>query len=450
MATVSTFLKKSKTNSKGEHPIVLRLADSDNKRAYFSTGFYSTEKYFDTSKEGGGRFFQGRGFKEFTVERKEEDGSTKIYTNKKANDKLAALEDRAHSILRKYNEAHIDWGFEQFRSDFINAPKREYFLSFAEDIIEKEYTSRGRHKSASIAKEAIQSLRIFDPQIEGRSFQDINVKYLNNYIDFCRKKGNSDSTLKIRLGEIRRLFNIAIREKVITKDLYPFSSGKEDGKIRIPKTSPNKTDQYLTIESMRKIANTTFENHVLERTRHLFLFSYYCRGMNWKDMALLSKTSFYPKTVTDETTRQTKQVKVMEYRRSKTKGEFEIQITPTIQRELDWFKENTVPFADYILPIIRVDVEPDKLDAYISQIRKRFNRSLREIAKALELPESQLSISSYTSRHSFAMTLQDKGKPVEIISQALGHQSVETTKHYLAKFSTTKMAEETDINLFDD
>lgn len=36
---------------------------------------------------------------------------------------------------------------------------------------------------------------------------------------------------------------------------------------------------------------------------------------------------------------------------------------------------------------------------------------------------------------------------MEIISQVLGHQSVETTKHYLAKFSSTKMAKETDIDL---
>ena len=136
MATIRIVLKKEKTTPKGEHPIVLRLADSGNKRIQIATGFNSTEKYFDTSKDGG-RFFQGRGVKPFTVERKEEDGSTKIYTNKDANDKLAELEKRAHSILHRYNEEHISWGFEQFRADFSNAPRRELFLTFAEDVMEK-------------------------------------------------------------------------------------------------------------------------------------------------------------------------------------------------------------------------------------------------------------------------------------------------------------------------
>lgn len=104
-------------------------------------------------------------------------------------------------------------------------------------------------------------------------------------------------------------------------------------------------------------------------------------------------------------------------------------------------------YGDYVLPIISLGVAPDKLDEYLMQVRKRFNASLKKIAKELKFPESQQNISIYTARHSFAMTLKNKDKSIEIISQALGHQSVETTKHYLAKFSTTKMAEETDIDL---
>lgn len=449
MATIRTVLKKSKTNAKGEHPIVLRLADSDNKRTHFFTGFYSTEDKFDTSKDGG-RFFQGRGVKAFMVERKEEDGSTKIYTNKDANDKLAALEERAHSILRRYNEDHVDWGFEQFRADFTNAPKRELFLTYAEDVMEKEYRAKGQFQKASIMEDAIQSFKNYDGQLSRKAFQDITPKYLEGYVSFCRKKGNGNGTISIRLREIRRIFNLAIGEKVIKPELYPFSSGKEDGKVRLPKVELSKTDQYLTEESLKKIAKMVMEDQILERTRHLFLFSFYCRGINWKDMALLTKSDFRLAMVTDETTKKSKEVTILQYKRSKTKGTFDILVSSNIQRELDWFKENTELYQDYVLPIISLDVKPEGLDEYLKQRRKRFNRSLRALAKKLQLPESQQNITIYTARHSFAMTLQTAEKPIEIISQALGHQSVETTKHYLAKFSTTKMAEETDINLLDD
>ena len=444
MTKIRSILK-STMDADGKYPVLLCISDR-GKRAYFATGFSATEKEFEVNKEGG-RFTQGKGVRKYFIVRKEEDGSLKSYSNMEANDKLAALETRAKDILRKYNEEHISWGFEQFRADFTNAPKRESFYLFAEDIIEKEYQSRGRFKSAEVARETLHSLELYDAQIKTRSFQDINVRYLEGYMDFCRTKGNSDTTLKIRLEVIRRIYNIAIREKVVLRELYPFSSGKEDGKIRLPKTPPNRANKYLTVDSLLKIESTTFDNYVLERTRHLFLFSYFCRGINWKDMALLRESSFSPKTVVDEDSHESMQVTMMEYRRSKTKGQFEIQVTDKIQKELDWFKEKTPLYSDYVLPIIKVDVEPQKLDVYLSQVRKRFNHSLREIAKELDLPTSQLDISSYTSRHSFAMTLQSMDKPVEIISHALGHQSVATTKHYLDGFSTTRMAQETDIDL---
>lgn len=444
MATIRSILKSSK-DADGRYPILLCISDR-GKRAYFSTGFSATEKEFEVTKEGG-RFIQGKGIKKFCVDRKEEDGSIKSYSNMEANDKLATLETRAKDILRKYNEDHVSWGFEQFRADFTNAPKRESFYAFAKDIIEKEYQSRARYKSAVVARETLHSLELYDAQIQSRSFQDINVRYIEGYMDFCRAKGNSDTTIKIRLEVIRRIYNIAIREKIVPQELYPFSSGKEDGKIRLPKTPPNRTNKYLDVESLYKLENTPFDNHVLERTRHLFLFSYFSRGMNWKDMALLRRSSFSPKTVTDENTHESMQVTIMEYRRSKTKGQFVIQVSEKIQQELDWFKENTALYSDYVLPIIQVDVEPNKLDDYLSQVRKRFNRSLREIAKKLELPDSQLDITSYTTRHSFAMTLLTIDKPIEIISQALGHKDVKTTEHYIEGFSTTRMAEETDIDL---
>lgn len=448
MSAIRIILKKDKTNANGEHPIVLRLADSNNKRAHFSTGFYTTEEFFDTSKEGG-RFYQGRGVKPFTVKRKEEDGRIKLYSNKEANEFLSIMVDRASKIIKKYAEDHVNWGFEQFRADFTNAPKRESFYAFAEDIIEKEYQSLGRFKSAEVARETLHSLNLYDAQIKARSFQDISVRYLEGYMNFCRAKGNSDTTLKIRLEVIRRIYNIAIREKIVTQELYPFSSGKEDGKIHLPKTPPNRTHKYLDVESLYKLESTSFDNHVLERSRHLFLFSYYCRGINWKDMALLKKSSFSPQTVVDENSRQSMQVTMMEYRRSKTKGQFVIQVTDRIQQELDWFKENCSLYSDFVLPIIRVNVEPKKLDAYLSQVRKRFNRSLREIAQKLNLPESQLDITSYTTRHSFAMTMLTTNKPIGIISQALGHKDPKTTEHYIEGFSTTRMAKETDIDLAD-
>lgn len=436
---------KSSGRKDGRRPILLRISDKGN-REYFATGFNATDKEFDGSKDVG-RFVQGRGIPAFNVERREEDGSLHKYSNKEANDKLAELESRASEIIKKYDADHIDWSMEMFRADYVNAPKRKQFYAYACGIIEDVYEKQDRYQKAEIAKDALTSLKKYDKNLEKRTFQDINVKYIQGYIAFCRKAGNSDNTIGMRLREVRRFFNLAISEKLATREQYPFSDGIEEGKAKIPKTPPTKTDQYLPLDSMKELANAQLDDYILDRTRHLFLFSFYCRGINWKDMALLTKDNFYRDMVVDPETKLAHEVTMIRYQRSKTEGVFVIQVTDNIQRELDWFAQNTPLYGNYVLPIVSQNVPADKLDDYLKQIRKRFNRSLKKLAAVLELPESQQDLTIYTARHSFAMAMQNQDKPVEIISQALGHQSVETTKHYLEKFSTTRMAKETDIDL---
>lgn len=439
MAAISIILKKSKTNTKGESPILLRLADSTNKRTTFSTGFWASEKQFDTSC---GRFFQGRGYATFTVQRKEDGGGTKEYTNKEANDKLIELETRARDIIQGYNEQHVNWSFEQFRADFVNAPKRESFLAFAEGIVEADYRAKGAKSTADTIKYTIKALKRFDPELERKSFPEITTKYLERFEAFCTKEGAVPGTISIRMRVIKRIYNIAIRQKLVSRDAYPFSSGSDDGKFKIPATKLTKTHQFLTKESLEKLAAKQFDQPTKERDKHLFLFSFYCDGINWKDMALLTDKNLGWETMDDGT-----EGLFLRYQRAKTHGAFEIYVDKPLQRELDWFKENTVLYKNYLLPIITKDLTDDAIHDYLAQKRQRFNANLKKIAIELEFPKSQLNVTSYHARHSLAMYMFNEQKSIEVISQTLGHQSVKTTKHYLAGFSSKKLSDLKRIDL---
>ena len=48
-------------------------------------------------------------------------------------------------------------------------------------------------------------------------------------------------------------------------------------------------------------------------------------------------------------------------------------------------------------------------------------------------------VTSYTIRHSFAMSLKEQNVPIEMISELLGHKSIKTTQIYLRSFSLEKM-----------
>ena len=47
-------------------------------------------------------------------------------------------------------------------------------------------------------------------------------------------------------------------------------------------------------------------------------------------------------------------------------------------------------------------------------------------------------LTTYAARHSYATMLKNLGVSVEEISESLGHNSIETTRNYLASFSQNR------------
>lgn len=477
---ISVEDRNGKTVNEWLHPVYMRIADRNNKRLHLSTGFIARPDDFDDGKNVG-RYRQGSGVKSFQVIRIV-NGQTEIMTNKVANIELSTIENKANEIIKGYEGKGVNWTLELFKKDYAKNPGRTIFAEYATERI-KELRDSGKPQTAKVLIDALSSFRAFDPKFDKKYIQDLTTDYLGRYITHCEKRGHNPNTISIRLRQIRRVFNIAIDEGLIDRTSYPFTAKG----VSIPESTNSKTECFLPSESLRKIANTQFENPTWERTKHLFLFSYYCRGINWKDMAKLRKSNIT--TATDNKTGEP--CRVISYVRTKTKdtkkkqSELVIKITDPIQRELDWFRDNTALFQNYLLPIITADttiseedykaiknsnssrkfrpetvkaiqtaelsldaLNDDILNEYTNKKRTRFNKELKEIAKAIELPEGQQDLTIYVARHSFAMMMyNEKGLSIDRVSEALGHESTKTTRAYLAKFSINEMAEDTFIDL---
>ena len=91
---------------------------------------------------------------------------------------------------------------------------------------------------------------------------------------------------------------------------------------------------------------------------------------------------------------------------------------------------------DYLVPIVsRSGYSGEQLYNHIRSRFSRNNKNLKELAKALDITE--MTLTSYVSRHTMAMTLQDNQVPREIISQILGHSDLSTTNTYLDSFASS-------------
>ena len=139
-------------------------------------------------------------------------------------------------------------------------------------------------------------------------------------------------------------------------------------------------------------------------------------------------------TSTKQVTELTKKKKdlqngVLAYRRQKTGQQLFIRWEKPMQEIIDKYDTSGTP---YLLPIIR-DMKEDARKQYKSEAHQE-NQSLKKIGKLLGLA---IPLTSYVARHSWASIAKSKNIPIATISEAMGHDSENTTRIYLASLDTT-------------
>ena len=74
----------------------------------------------------------------------------------------------------------------------------------------------------------------------------------------------------------------------------------------------------------------------------------------------------------------------------------------------------------------------------IKSVLKRVNKHLKTIGEAAGI---ETKLTTYIARHSYAVVLKNEGKSIAMISDAMGHESEEVTKHYLESFGNDVLDE---------
>ena len=138
------------------------------------------------------------------------------------------------------------------------------------------------------------------------------------------------------------------------------------------------------------------------------------------------------------------------YRRAKTESKnakiIRIKITDNIQNLLDWFTINTKLVDSHLTPVItRKGYEGQKLYDHIRDRNRKFNKHLKTLGDSDNLKFEGIQLSSYQSRHSYAMRLKNSGIPEDVISEALGHKDLSTTKTYLDSFQNDEIAKANEV-----
>jgi site-specific recombinase XerD len=391
--TTKIVLRKDKKLANGKHPVMLRITFNRKPKYYALKGDQGTitceEKKWNSSI---GRFNRNKEFNHF----------------------LDQYELRAKEVLRELES--IDFTFVAFENKYFRRYDRQKVISYFDHLIEK-LTEEGRLGSANSYKDTRNRITEFKPDIH---FQDLDYHFLERFEKYLLAKGNSINSIGIYMRTLRAVFNKAIAEDLVKEELYPFK------KYKI-KTG-NATKRALTKADMLKIIRYKTEKGSSQwHSLNLFTFSYLTRGMNLKDMALLT----WKKNIVGD---KIVYVRAKTTNTKKTLDPHIIKIEPEIDKILRRYPKK----SDYVFPILEPGLTESTIRHRVKNMLKKISADITEIAKDLKI-ECANQITHYWARHTYATTLKRSGISTAVISEALGHASEATTKAYLDKFEQSEI-----------
>lgn len=392
-ATVKVLCYKSKTLANGEHPLMLCVC-KDRKRKFQSLGISIHPSHWDFKKNEPNELCPNRDEITLLIQQK-------LYELKKAilSKKIEGKEFTASTLLendKTRTSLHNNVG-ECFRY-YINLLKEEERLRYA-GMYEVSYNSFIKYSG---------TLDI--------PFSDIDSSWLKKYEVWMLKQNLAVNTVGTRIRHLRVIFNLAIERGIIKNDCYPFHSYK------VSKMSAKTAKRALTKEDiMRVIAykgKTSMEILALD----LFSFSYFSAGINFIDMAYLTRDNIKESQ--------------LEYYRAKTKKKI---VIPLQKKAIEIIAKYADTSAVYIFPIFSSFHKTDVQKANrLHKVLAKVNTALKRIGEELCLPQK---LTTYVARHSFATVLKRAGVSTSIISESLGHSSEKITQIYLDCFENSQMEE---------
>ena len=321
--------------------------------------------------------------------------------------KNSLMEDsiRLKNIITRLERSGIAYTSDSLVELYCASTENNGFVSFTLNLI-KELNQVGKHRTAETY---ITTLNSFIRFRKGKDvlLEEVDSSLMMKYESFLKSTGICPNTTSYYMRNLRAIYNRAV-EKDLTVQRSPF---------KYVYTGIDKTvKRAIPLEEIRRLRELDLtKSPSLAYARDIFMFSFYTRGMSFIDMAFLRKKDL--------------QNGILSYRRQKTGQQLFIKWEKPMQEIINKYDTQGSP---YLLPIIR-DMEVDGRKQY-KKTAHLVNLKLKRLGMQLGL---SIPLTTYVARHAWASIAKSKNISLSVISEAMGHDSENTTRIYLASLDAS-------------
>lgn len=412
MATLKVMLHPINKDKNGKRAIVIRATHLGIK--YFITLGIKDKLFpndFDPNPENGCSYIKP---------------SANITDYKQKNNLIARKLADAHSLIFDFDKNRIPFTLERFKEEFNLKKSQDFVFPFFDQLV-KQFTDNKKLGNASVYKTVKNSLFKFK-RTNQLHFSDITLTFLHKYESFLFSEGLKGNGISLYMRTLRAAYNKAIAQKVVDIRLYPFNNLTNPNGYKISDLETATIKRAIKQSDIRDIEMIeTIPYSAKHDSKLYFLLSFYCRGINFTDMAYLKPENLQSGRIV--------------YTRAKTRNRkvFSVEIMQPVKEIIEYFDRH--PFkSKYLLPILddtRFITDQQKRTR-IQTMLKKVNGDLKYLGGEAKI---KTPLTTYVARHSWATIMRNKGTSDAVISEGLGHEDEKTTKIYLDNFGNSVLDE---------
>ena len=280
---------------------------------------------------------------------------------------------------------------------FVN----DVYTAFESYIAEKVKIER--YKTAKSYSSTLNNIKRYN-NFKPLNFYDLTPDWLLHY-DYRRRKAVSVATIGVDMRNLRAVYNMIMRQNTALEEYYPF------GKTKYIIPSKKSKNIGLRKEDLLKLKEFSSDNYYLQMARDYFLFSYFGRGLNLKDIAKLKKgQDYFIRSKTEYT--------------SKVQDEIKIPLNEEMLSIASRYKGK----GDLLFNILDPNDSEAEITKKIDNKLSSLDKQIKKLAKILDLPEK---LSYQWARHSYTTNIYIAGVNKKAIQESLGHKDYKTTENYI-------------------
>jgi len=354
-----------------------------------------------------------------------------IYGDRLINErkKISYAVNRLTEIIDRYVKKGVIFSANDIKAEFLNKPidsiTRIYLMNLFDEIIAIKEQANKSHSTIESYKYAKKSFSKYiekhlEKKVETYRITSIDANWINDY--FSKMTALSETTKNDYTLLLRAVFNYAISEHLIDVKLYPFDENKINNYFNIQTSA--KTKRALTLAEFDKLKSVRkLITPAQQEAWDYFMLSYLFNGANLRDIADLkfSNIDKHDKTITFKRKKTSN--------KKKADKEIVVSLNEQISKIIE-LRGNPEETQNYIFPIFsgkeKNNIEKSKI---VKEKTHSWGKKWELIAKTAGIRKD---FTYQMARHTYATVADLKSIPIEEISKAMGHSTIQQTKDYIA------------------